>query len=310
MMKKHAYIVGFVGLFFLLLGSFGCVAAVKTDAGWTQQCVIEDIRLNELSGLSESIRYPGYLWATNDSGDSLRCFLISPQGKTVASVNIKIYENIDVESLHVAGSKKKSWVYLGDTGDNRARRSQIEVYRFEEPEIDIKTLGQDIDVSAKQMVLTYDDGFAVDAETLLVGSEGYIGVVSKSFFGSELWVAEQAFFAGSQPLKAAGEVAVGEWKSDSGKYSLLITDGSISDDGSRLALMTYTHLFLWNLPPGKSIADFAKFLASAPDICKPLPELQQAEALSFAGEESDVIVVTSEGIKPPLMRLVLEAHNG
>lgn len=290
----------FVLLF--ILSTSGCASSASQTSQWKQQFAVQDARLNELSGLSESIRYPGYFWANNDSGDSLRCFLISPKGETVAVVNLKDYENVDTESLRVAGTAEQSFVYLSDTGDNRARRQQVEIYRFVEPEIDVKKLKQEMTVSPEQMILKYSGGISTDAETLLIDKNQRIGIVTKSLLGSKLWITPKPFSAESQMLEMAGTIPLEKWRRRDQKYSLLFTDGAISNDGKRLALMTYSTVFIWQIPEGADLQSLAKVLSSPPMIDVNLPELKQSEALSFLGDNSQ-IVVSSEGINPPVMMM-------
>lgn len=284
------------------IAAAGCVSQATSKPQWTQQLVVQDVRLNELSGLSESIRYPGYFWANNDSGDSLRCFLISPQGKTVALVNLKGYKSVDTESLRVAGVPGRSFVYISDTGDNRARRKHVQIYRFPEPEIDVKKGDQEMELPGEQMILKYGDESATDAETLLIDKNQRVGIVTKSFLGSKLWITPNPFSAGEQTLQLAGNVPVGKWKQRGQQYSLLFTDGAISNDGRHVALMTYTTLFIWKIPGGEDLLNLAKVLSSPPDIQETLPQLQQAESLSFTGNKSH-IAVSSEGLNPPVMMM-------
>jgi hypothetical protein len=291
----------------IAFGVFGCSSSATQTSQWKQQFVVHDARLNELSGLSESIRYPGYFWANNDSGDSLRCFLISPKGATVAVVNLEKYKNIDTESLRVAGTPGHSFVYISDTGDNRARRKQVEIYRFAEPDIDIKKLNQDVSISPEQMVLKYGDGISTDAETLLIDNNQCIGIVTKSFLGSKLWITPKPFSSEPQTLQLAGSVPVEKWKRRDQQYSLLFTDGAISNDGKHLALMTYTTLFMWQIPHSVDLQSLAKVLSSPPMIDVNLPKLQQPESLSFVGDNTH-IAVSSEGINPPVTMVNIEAR--
>lgn len=291
----------------IALGASGCVSSATQTPQWKQQLVVQDTRLNELSGLSESIRYPGYFWANNDSGDSLRCFLISPKGQTVAVVNLEKYKNTDTESLRVAGTPGHSFVYISDTGDNRAQRKQVEIYRFPEPEIDVKKLNQDLSLSCEQMLLKYGDGISTDAETLLIDKNQRIGIVTKSFLGSKLWMTPKPFSAEPQMLRLAGSVPVEKWKRRDQQYSLLFTDGAISNDGKRVALMTYTTLFMWKIPDGVDLQNLAKVLLSPPDIEEDLPKLKQPESLSFVDDNSH-IAVSSEGINPPVMAINIGAQ--
>jgi hypothetical protein len=98
----------------------------------------------------------------------------------------------------------------------------------------------------------------------------------------------------------AGNVPVDKWKRRDQQYSLLFTDGAISNDGKRVALMTYTTLFIWKIPDGVDLQSLAKVLSSPPDIEEDLPKLKQPESLSFVDDNSH-IAVSSEGINPPVM---------
>lgn len=290
--------------FLFIFSASGFAASATQTPKWEEQFIVQDTRLNELSGLSESIRYPGYFWANNDSGDSLRCFLISPKGETVAVVNLAPYKNIDIESLRVAGTAQQSFVYLSDTGDNRSRRKQVEIYRFVEPEIDVEKRKQEMTVSPEQMILQYKGGISTDAETLLIDRNQRVGIVTKSLLASNLWITPKPFSAEPQTLEMAGTIPLRKWRRRDQKFSLLFTDGAISNDGKQVALMTYTTVFIWRIADGMDLQDLAKVLSSPPMIDVNLPELQQPESLSFGGENRH-IAVSSEGINPPVMTMNL-----
>ena len=291
-----------------IISIIGDVSSAKQKSPWRQQFVVQDTRVDELSGLSESIRYPGYFWANNDSNDSLRCFLISPEGKTVAVINLVGFANIDTESVRVGGTPEQSFVYVGDIGDNRSRRAEVAIYRFVEPQIDVEKFDQNLDIEPEKMILKYGDGKATDAETLLVDNNHRIGIVTKSLLGSKLWITPQPFVAGAQTLQPEGTVPLREWRQRDQPFSALFTDGVISNDGKSVALLTYKTVYIWQISEGVDLQGLAKVLSTPPQIRENLPELKQPEALSFRCGNAQ-IAVSSEGLNPPVMVIGHQAKS-
>src|SRR4051794_35717574 len=80
----------------------------------------DDPRIAESSGLV--ILTDGNLVTTNDSGDVGRVFVVSPQGRTV---RVAQWSSTAVDQEAVASSSHPDRVWVGDTGDNGARRSDI-----------------------------------------------------------------------------------------------------------------------------------------------------------------------------------------
>lgn len=297
--KRNAHCLIWAFLFGII-ATFGGANPALSDENWKVHSTIADERIVELSGLAESIRYPGHFWAINDSGDPLRAFLISPEGKTTAVVRLRDYENIDTESVRVVGTPEKSWVYIGDIGDNTSHRSHVAINRFVEPELDINLLEQDISVPCQQMVLRYGDGKSTDAETLLVDNEGYVAIVTKSLFGSKLWIADKPFAEISQTLRLGAEIPLKQWKKEREHFSMLFTDGAISNDGKRLVLMTYTHFFVWNIN-NIGVRDLGKVLLRTPDKRGILPViLIQPEGITFVGKKRR-LAVSGEWEHQPIM---------
>lgn len=95
--------------------------------------------LDEVSGIAASGINKDMYYIHNDSGDTSRFFAINPSGK----INSIIYFNgdpklrmgvRDCEDIAVGPGPVdgKSYVYVGDIGDNYAKRKYITVYRIEE----------------------------------------------------------------------------------------------------------------------------------------------------------------------------------
>lgn len=257
-------------------------------------CELSDEAIDESSGLGASRRYPGYLWTHNDSGDKPRLFLISPQGKTVATVSLPGAEAKDWEDMAVAGTGQEAWVYVGDMGDNLANRSNIVVYRFHEPALNLQSTPETIAVSWERMTLTYSDG-PHDAETLLATPAGDLIIVTKSLGPSLIFKTPQPFTKdATQKMARVGQY---QFSGDSWR-SLLATGGDLSPDGKRFIVRTYTEAYQWALPAASPWTAVWKL---APQKIA-LPDTKQGEAICYNVDGKDLFI-TSEKRPTPLYQL-------
>lgn len=275
------------------LPCWGCAAPAPAPAPEPQMVAkLADSRLNELSGLAASRRYPGFLWAHNDSGDSARLFLINSAGKTVAVVNLNGAKALDWEDMAIAGSGENAWIYVGDIGDNAQKRKTVEIYRLREPELDPQKLEQEISIAPENCEMKYPDG-PRDCETLVATPDGDVVLVSKDANGSQFYRAP--FENGkTQTLKKFAAFRFGA----QGLFTRLTTGGDFSPDGRTLAVTTYTDFYLWNLPAPFEISQLDKI---RPDV-RELPPLKQCESLCF-GAEGTSLWVASEGEGAPLWEI-------
>jgi hypothetical protein len=89
--------------------------------------------LTELSGLAASRAHPGLFYTHNDSGDSARFFAITQQATVAAEIHLSGATATDWEDISVGPCPAGSCVYVGDTGDNKADRTQYVIHRVTEP---------------------------------------------------------------------------------------------------------------------------------------------------------------------------------
>lgn len=86
----------------------------------------------ETSGLAVSRRNPGLLWSHNDSGNAAVLFALDGTGTVHGRVRVPIRTR-DWEDISSAQCGSDECLFLGDIGDNRATRRQIQIYRVPEP---------------------------------------------------------------------------------------------------------------------------------------------------------------------------------
>jgi hypothetical protein len=96
---------------------------------------IVDIKLEEASGLVASAAHPGYFWTHNDSGNGAQLFLIDSTANIAATMPLGAVRNRDWEDITLGPGPDpdKTYVYVGDIGDNKAQYPYKIIYRLEEP---------------------------------------------------------------------------------------------------------------------------------------------------------------------------------
>ncbi len=135
--------------------------------------------LVELSGLAASHAHPGFFYTHNDSGDSARFFAITQQAQVAAEFHLSGATATDWEDISVGPCPAGSCVYVGDTGDNKADRTQYVIHRVTEPAT-LPTDGSVVTVTSyESFPFVYPDG-PHNAETLMVHPQtGRVFIVLK-----------------------------------------------------------------------------------------------------------------------------------
>ena len=198
---------------------------------------------------------------------------------------------VKILPLAQAPQPKKSYIYLGDIGDNYALRKYITIYRIEEQPIWAKD--SLIKANAVPIHLKYPDG-PKDAETLMVDPlQKLIYIVSKRKDTVNVYTTPLAykpndtlmltqrcklFFAGIKPFK---------W----------ITAGDISKDGQQILLKSYEKVYYWQRATDNEhgMAGTAKTTAGN---CYYQVE-KQGEAIGFTPDGKGYYT-TSEGVFSPI----------
>ena len=129
--------------------------------------------LPEASGVAVSRKSPGVLWSHNDSGEpTLRAF--SADGAGMGRLWVAKAAVEDWEDISVGPCPDGSCLYVGDIGDNNAKRGSLTIYRVPEPD----SLGDVRSRKTESMQLIYPDG-PKDAEALAVLPNGSLFIVTK-----------------------------------------------------------------------------------------------------------------------------------
>ena len=239
-------------------------------------------QLSEASGLALSRRVPGRLWTHNDSGQPV-LFALDARGAVTGQLRVSGARVEDWEAVAVGPCGTGSCIYIGDIGDNDAKRRGITVYRVPEPDGATGTAAVTDTLRA-----TYPDG-PHDAETLLVAG-GRLYIVTKGETGPVgLYRFPAQLQSGtSMKLERVGEMSL------TADADTRITDGSVSPDDQWVVLRSKSALTFYrasDLLAGKWNA------ASTVDL-KPLQE-PQGEGLALGAENTIFLAGEGGGNKQP-----------
>ena len=270
----------------------------------------------EASGIARDPRRDDLYWLHNDGGKEAILFGVDTTGVVLATVRISGTPNRDMEDIAIARCGSEWCLYLGDIGDNRSRRSSVQVYRIPlpalpDPDIDTSELNGGVtqELSAlDSWELEYPDG-ARDAEGLVIDdARGQLSVISKGrrSAGVVLYSIDLAELDrdgdSTRTLHRIGRLAIPVGRST----SQLVTAADISPDGSLLAVRSYAslHLLPWSgaflqdttLTPYSALL----FLAFEP----------QGEGVAWSAD-GEVLYLASEGRNgrpPQLSRIRCQAQ--
>jgi hypothetical protein len=156
---------------------FLAVSLLSVPGGAQQSCravgqLMSVSELPEASGVAASRNTPGQLWLHNDSGQPA-LFAVAADGTPRGRVRVYGAGVRDWEDIDVGPCPQGSCIYVGDIGDNNAKRRDVVIYRVAEPDA-----GAGTSAPSESMRLTYPDG-PTDAEAFFVLPNGNLFIVTK-----------------------------------------------------------------------------------------------------------------------------------
>lgn len=263
---------------------------------------LSDSRLDEASGIARGITSPGVFYVQNDSGDSARFFALDARtGRVRAVFTVPGAQNHDWEDIAVApDARGVASVWLADIGDNDGVRSEVQLYRVDEPRVDMTRR----DVTARTAApdvwrLRYPNG-PVNAESLAVSPHGRAYVVTKADNGRSVVYAvpREPDANRVQRMTRIGAITFHAHASlIPADLQVLATGAALSADGSVFAVRTYTDAYIWRVRGG----DVAAALRTSP-VRVILPLQPQGEGVCVVGAS---LVVDSEGVGSQVYRVPL-----
>ena len=189
------------------------------------------VQLEEASGVVASRHFPGRLYFINDSGDSGFIYMTGMNGSNPRPIRVAGFNPTDTEALSLGpcpGRRGASCLYIGDIGDNGRRRRSIEIAVIAE----MKDFTQTV-TARNRLSFRYPDG-PHDAEGMAVHPDGTIFILTKERPGK--------LFKTNRDAKQTTLVEVRTMDAD-----ITPTDLAISDDGTRMLVLTYADAYEYSL---------------------------------------------------------------
>ena len=236
--------------------------------------------INEASGLVASERNEGDFWTHNDSGDRARIFLIDGAAHYKATYYLEGITAYDWEDIAMMERNGNHYLVVGDIGDNRGERPDIQLHVFKEPEFPAVSVTSDALTVTEvyTFVMQYEDG-PRDAESLFVDPvDGQLYIVSKR----ELEVGVY-----TTPLPDYPTDTLMLRKVCTLPHTFM-TSAAVSADGRELLIKNLLNVFYWKRRPGESIAG----MLGRPAMIQPYRPEPQGEAVAFALDGSGYYTIS------------------
>jgi len=258
--------------------------------------------IDESSGFVKSRQWDDLYWTLNDSGAENKIYPVTRDGKIKRAEWYKedtggIYVNdaVNVDWEEIATDSEGN-LYIGAFGNNRNMRKDLAVYIVPEP-FPLYT-GQTC--YFQRIDFYYPEQKEFPPEVIKFDCEAMFHANGKLYILTKHWndpYTELYRFDSMDPMKKNPVTLVGAF--ESGPY---VTAADATEDGSKMAMLTYNNIWLFEKKNEKSDDYFSGKISWLPIK---LPEgKNQAEAICFDG---DNLIITTEQqllIEVPLKDLI------
>ena len=266
--------------------------------------------LVENSAAALSHTQPGVFFTVNDSGNDPWLFALDTTGADRGAWRVAGASNVDWESASTgpcsvpaardsARATAGECVYIGDTGDNLARRPSRVIYRVAEPAA--RQAGFTGDVTAQSLIYSYADG-PHDVEAMYVAPNADIYLITKRALRDAAGRPRRALvFRVPADAWARGVPAIAQVVDSlpivPGSAPLrTITDAALSPDAEYLAVRTYAQVYVFVTDPltGRVVGDIP------PAVCNTLTIGEWGgEGVTWFGRTT-TLLMTAEGRESPM----------
>ncbi len=265
--------------------------------------------LVESSSATMTPSQPGIIFTVNDSGNDPILFALDSTGAVRGTWRISNATDVDWESSShgachgatTAGTPSQC-IFIGDAGDNHARRSHVVIYQGPEPRITSDSAEQSL--VAQPLIFRYPDR-AHDVEAMYVSGDGTTYLITKRALRNSVGLLRQSLVF---TLPAAA------WtKSDTVVATLIdslpivpgsaddryITDASLSFDSHYLAVRTYRQIFIFvtDSVTGRVVNSVAPAICNIDGV-----EKVRGEGITWFGATRNLLL-NSEELNEPMHRL-------
>ncbi|MGY8768358.1 MAG: hypothetical protein ACKVH8_08020 [Pirellulales bacterium] len=133
---------------------------------------VEEKSINENSGIAISRKNSNTMYAIEDGGSHAGFWALTIDGQHLGKYVFQDGTNRDTEDISIGPGPiaGKDYIYVGDIGDNAAKRSSLQLYRVAEPVIHADVQANtpvDQNIDYEKITLKYPDG-ARDSEAFFI----------------------------------------------------------------------------------------------------------------------------------------------
>jgi len=248
----------FYYLLFICVSFFGihysCFAQNLQYSQWIKLGKFQNDCICESSGITLSQNHEKYFWTHNDSGCKAEIFAIDKAGKLILRGTISNAINVDWEDICSYKVGKKSFLVIGDIGDNLRCRPFVSIYFLSEPKLPRKKLVVPIAVSRK-ISFSFEGG-PTDCEALAVLNNGKtLLLAGKTKKNGQIYLLNIP----KKGSKKGGLINILKGKRLIAKKLVKvnipsITAMAISNDGLRIIISNYQYVFIFERKAGENWA--------------------------------------------------------
>ena len=255
--------------------------------GAKELCKLANGKIRESSGLACSRHARGVFWTHNDSGDAPRIYAFNTEGKDLGVCEVTGGRARDWEDMASFQTQGKSFLLLGDVGDNEKKRDVHELYLLGEPPVDANGLRARQSPVLSTIHYRYEDG-RHNCESLGVDPVTNMILIVTKNGGKECYVYGIPF-----PKKPSTDTTVAK---KIATLNIPTTTGmDISPNGQRAVVLTYGDAFEYRRKPDE---DWAAAFARQPRKLR-MPRRAQGETICY-GPDGRTLYLTSEKTPCPL----------
>ena len=254
-------------------------------------CQLANKAIHESSGLACSRQMPGAFWTHNDSGDAARLYLFNSKGEDMGVCEVAGVRARDWEDMASFAIGRKSYLLIGDVGDNHLKVDVHVLYLVEEPPINPQRglIVRRVPVSYA-IHYRYEDG-RHNCESMAVDAAGKTILLVSKDGGKECHV-----YALPWPkTKPQGPVVA---KIIATLKIPTTTAMDISPNGRRAVVLTYGNAYEYKRGPDE---DWAEAFSRPPRVLS-MPRRAQGETICY-GPDGKTLYLTSEKRPTPLWKV-------
>ncbi len=216
--------------------------------------VLDNKLIDEASGIEVSSKFPSRLYHINDSGGGQFFYISDLKGTNTQKIAIdgKGIKKSDFEDIGVGKCFDKTCLFIGDIGDNKAKKYSVEIIvidEIEEYRSSVKPL--------KRLTVKYPDG-PHNAEGLAVHPNGDIYIVTKEenlreleAYPSKIYKLTAKEWQNSSDktitLEHVGDIDLRVLNPSGTAYGQIVSAFDIAPDGKRFLLLTYENALEFNI---------------------------------------------------------------